>query len=135
MRNSTIKTMALGAVLALGTGLAQAAEIKQGGEMIVTYKDDVSTLDPAIGYDWQNWSMIKALFNGLTQFVAREFPKPPWLPFLRFPEDTVAPYGDLVGLAPGHQLLAGEAAIGPEQDLDPWPAPTNVGDDAGEDAA
>ena len=27
--------------------------------MIVTYKDDVSTLDPAIGYDWQNWSMIK----------------------------------------------------------------------------
>ena len=25
--------------------------------MVVSYKDDVSTLDPAIGYDWQNWSM------------------------------------------------------------------------------
>ena len=44
---------------------ALAEKIKQGGSMIVTYKDDVSTLDPAIGYDWQNWSMIKALFNGL----------------------------------------------------------------------
>ena len=36
-----------------------------GGSMIVTYKDDVATLDPAIGYDWQNWSMIKSLFDGL----------------------------------------------------------------------
>ena len=37
----------------------------QGGSMTVTYKDDVATLDPAIGYDWQNWSMIKSLFDGL----------------------------------------------------------------------
>ncbi|MGD8209826.1 MAG: ABC transporter substrate-binding protein [Desulfobacterales bacterium] len=49
---------------------ATAAEIKQGGTMIVTYKDDISTLDPAIGYDWQNWSMIKALFNGLMDYEA-----------------------------------------------------------------
>ncbi len=27
---------------------------KQGGDMVVTYKDDISTFDPAIGYDWQN---------------------------------------------------------------------------------
>ena len=27
-----------------------------------------STLDPAIGYDWQNWSMIKSLFNGLMDY-------------------------------------------------------------------
>ena len=47
-----------------------AETIKQGGSMIVTYKDDVSTLDPAIGYDWQNWSMIKALFNGLMDYEA-----------------------------------------------------------------
>lgn len=45
-----------------------ADEIKQGGSMIVTYKDDVSTLDPAIGYDWQNWSMIKSLFDGLMDY-------------------------------------------------------------------
>ena len=43
-------------------------EAKQGGSMIVTYKDDVSTLDPAIGYDWQNWSMIKSLFDGLMDY-------------------------------------------------------------------
>ena len=49
---------------------ATAEEIKQGGTMIVTYKDDISTLDPAIGYDWQNWSMIKALFNGLMDYEA-----------------------------------------------------------------
>jgi len=47
-----------------------AGGIKQGGEMIVTYKDDISTLDPAIGYDWQNWSMIKSLFNGLMDYEA-----------------------------------------------------------------
>ena len=41
---------------------------KQGGAMVVTYKDDVSTLDPAIGYDWQNWSMIKSLFDGLMDY-------------------------------------------------------------------
>jgi len=49
---------------------ATAAQIKQGGAMTVTYKDDISTLDPAIGYDWQNWSMIKALFNGLMDYKA-----------------------------------------------------------------
>jgi peptide/nickel transport system substrate-binding protein len=37
----------------------------QGGTMTVTYQEDVATLDPAIGYDWQNWSMIKSLFDGL----------------------------------------------------------------------
>nr|WP_283179086.1 ABC transporter substrate-binding protein [Gemmobacter sp. 24YEA27] len=36
--------------------------------MILTYKDDVATLDPAIGYDWQNWSMIKSVFDGLMDY-------------------------------------------------------------------
>ena len=36
--------------------------------MVVTYKDDISTFDPAIGYDWQNWSMIKSLFDGLMDY-------------------------------------------------------------------
>ena len=40
-----------------------------GGMITVTYKDDVATLDPAIGYDWQNWSMIKSLFDGLMDYV------------------------------------------------------------------
>jgi ABC-type dipeptide/oligopeptide/nickel transport system permease component len=40
-----------------------------GGSITITYKDDVATLDPAIGYDWQNWSMIKSLFDGLMDYV------------------------------------------------------------------
>ncbi|MEI4232969.1 ABC transporter substrate-binding protein [Roseovarius sp. D22-M7] len=55
-----------GLALAAGGALAQVDEdAPQGGEMVVTYQDDVATLDPAIGYDWQNWSMIKSLFDGL----------------------------------------------------------------------
>jgi ABC-type transport system substrate-binding protein len=42
---------------------------KEGGAITITYKDDVATLDPAIGYDWQNWSMIKSLFDGLMDYV------------------------------------------------------------------
>ncbi len=40
-----------------------------GGSITITYKDDVATLDPAIGYDWQNWSMIKSLFDGLMDYI------------------------------------------------------------------
>jgi len=40
-----------------------------GGAITITYKDDVATLDPAIGYDWQNWSMIKSIFDGLMDYI------------------------------------------------------------------
>lgn len=57
------------AALALAQAPATAQEdveaAPQGGTMTVTYQEDVATLDPAIGYDWQNWSMIKSLFDGL----------------------------------------------------------------------
>ena len=59
------------ALFGLGTAMplqANDADATNGGSMIVTYKDDVSTLDPAIGYDWQNWSMIKSLFDGLMDY-------------------------------------------------------------------
>ncbi|MBK1636489.1 ABC transporter substrate-binding protein [Rhodovulum adriaticum] len=65
----TLATSFLALTVAAGPALAQDfTEAKQGGSMIVTYKDDVSTLDPAIGYDWQNWSMIKSLFDGLMDY-------------------------------------------------------------------
>ncbi len=62
---TTAATLAL--LVAAPVAFAQDTP-KQGGSMIVTYKDDVSTLDPAIGYDWQNWSMIKSLFDGLMDY-------------------------------------------------------------------
>jgi peptide/nickel transport system substrate-binding protein/oligopeptide transport system substrate-binding protein len=63
-------------VAALGLPQLAAAEshssfdpnAKSGGNITITYKDDVATLDPAIGYDWQNWSMIKSLDDGLMDY-------------------------------------------------------------------
>ena len=67
-----LKTMLLAGAAALALACATlpaaAQDIKPGGTMTVTYKDDVTTLDPAIGYDWQNWSMIKSLFDGLMDY-------------------------------------------------------------------
>ena len=70
MRKTLTALAAGAALLALATaaGAQSLADAKQGGEMTVTYKDDVSTLDPANGYDWQNWSMIKSLFDGLMDY-------------------------------------------------------------------
>jgi len=68
---STVAASALALVLAMPAA-AQEEKLdpnaKQGGDIIITYKDDVATLDPAIGYDWQNWSMIKSLFDGLMDY-------------------------------------------------------------------
>ena len=68
MRKLLLTGVAAAALLAAtGATLAQD-DIKQGGSMIVTYQNDVSTLDPAIGYDWQNWSIIKSIFDGLMDY-------------------------------------------------------------------
>jgi len=58
--------LALGALL-LSASLVHAQE--QGGSAVVSFQDDISTLDPAIGYDWQNWSIIKSIFDGLMDYV------------------------------------------------------------------
>ena len=65
LRNSTI-AMALAF-----TPLPAFAQdtIKQGGDIVITYKDDIATLDPAIGYDWVNWSMIKSLYSRLMDYT------------------------------------------------------------------
>ncbi|WP_106475686.1 ABC transporter substrate-binding protein [Phytohalomonas tamaricis] len=68
---ATITKLALSVAVASLTlaGVAQADDApKAGGDIVVTYQNDVATLDPAIGYDWQNWSMIKSLFDGLMDY-------------------------------------------------------------------
>ena len=65
------QTTATAVILATvgGGGLAARADTPhQGGVATVTYKDDIATLDPAIGYDWQNWSMINSLFSRLLDY-------------------------------------------------------------------
>ena len=56
-----VAALLLAAFLHGGLGLAQ----QQGGSAVVSFQDDISTLDPQVGYDWQNWSIIKTLFDGL----------------------------------------------------------------------
>jgi peptide/nickel transport system substrate-binding protein len=71
MKSITLRGAASALVLAFALshgGPALAQEGGFGGQMVVTYKDDISTFDPAIGYDWQNWSMIKSLFDGLMDY-------------------------------------------------------------------
>ncbi|RUW95077.1 ABC transporter substrate-binding protein, partial [Mesorhizobium sp. M8A.F.Ca.ET.023.01.1.1] len=68
---STVAASALALMLGMTSARAEDTidpNARQGGEIIATYKDDVTTLDPAIGYDWQNWSMIKSLFDGLMDY-------------------------------------------------------------------
>lgn len=66
----TTRTLLRAALLA-GAALIGAfgTDVRAAGSMIVTYQSDVATLDPAVGYDWQNWSMIKSLFDGLIDYA------------------------------------------------------------------
>jgi len=66
-----MKTMlwaGVGVFALLAAAPTLADDIKQGGEMTVAFKDDMATLDPAIGYDWQNWSIIKSLYSRLMDY-------------------------------------------------------------------
>jgi len=47
---------------------AAATTPQAGGEITVVYKDDLATLDPAVGYDWTNWPAIKLVFDGLLDY-------------------------------------------------------------------
>ncbi len=76
MLKTLMRSTALAAALALAPAAAlsvalptPAAAQTQGGDIVVTYKDDIATLDPAIGYDWQNWSIIKSLFSRLMDYT------------------------------------------------------------------
>jgi peptide/nickel transport system substrate-binding protein/oligopeptide transport system substrate-binding protein len=41
---------------------------QKGGAIVIAYKDDLATLDPAIGYDWTNWPAEKLVFDGLLDY-------------------------------------------------------------------
>ena len=46
-----------------------AAGPTQGGILTQGFKDDLATLDPAIGYDWDNWPAEKMVFDGLLDYT------------------------------------------------------------------
>jgi ABC-type transport system substrate-binding protein len=67
MKRLLLSAAAAIALLAAPPAFA-AEQPKQGGAAIVTFNNDLTTLDPAIGYDWQNWSVIKSIFDGLMDY-------------------------------------------------------------------
>jgi oligopeptide transport system substrate-binding protein len=67
MRSFLIASAAALALLATAPG-ALAQTPKQGGAATVTFNNDLTTLDPQVGYDWQNWSVIKSIFDGLMDY-------------------------------------------------------------------
>ena len=67
MKKMMIYAVAAVALLAAAP-LALADAPKQGGAATITFNNDLTTLDPQVGYDWQNWSVIKSIFDGLMDY-------------------------------------------------------------------
>jgi len=65
MKRFLLSAVAALAIIAAGPA---SADPKQGGAAVITFNNDLTTLDPAIGYDWQNWSVIKSIFDGLMDY-------------------------------------------------------------------
>ncbi|MBY5540271.1 ABC transporter substrate-binding protein [Rhizobium leguminosarum] len=115
-------TMATMVALAPLSVMAQETP-KQGGDIVVTYKDDITTLDPAIGYDWVNWSMIKSLYSRLMDY-APGTPNP--VPSLA-ESFTVSPDGLTytfklhkgVKFSNGRELVASDVKYSIERAVDP----------------
>jgi ABC-type transport system substrate-binding protein len=75
---------ASGAATPASGAAAPAGTPQPGGTMSVAYQNDIATLDPAIGYDWNNWPMEKMVFDALMDYdkgttlipqLAAEMPK------------------------------------------------------------
>ena len=67
MKRLFVAALAIGCA-ALRIPLAFGETPKQGGSAVVTFNNDLTTLDPQVGYDWQNWSVIKSIFDGLMDY-------------------------------------------------------------------
>jgi peptide/nickel transport system substrate-binding protein/oligopeptide transport system substrate-binding protein len=114
-------TMASIVALAPLSAMAQAAS--NGGDIVVTYKDDITTLDPAIGYDWVNWSMIKSLYSRLMDY---EPGTPNLVPSLA-ESFTVSPDGTTytfklrkgVKFSNGREVVASDVKYSIERAVDP----------------
>ncbi len=78
IKRAMVTALAALAVLVTALGVSQPAAAfapvsqgttpQKGGSIIVAYKDDLATLDPAIGYDWTNWPAEKLVFDGLLDY-------------------------------------------------------------------
>jgi peptide/nickel transport system substrate-binding protein/oligopeptide transport system substrate-binding protein len=63
-----IASALIAGVLVLAGCSSDSSDSADGGSITVAYQNDIATLDPAIGYDWQNWSIIKSLFSRVLDY-------------------------------------------------------------------
>ena len=68
MKRLLISAAAAAALLAAAPTAFAGSDVKQGGAATITFNNDLTTLDPQVGYDWQNWSVIKSIFDGLMDY-------------------------------------------------------------------
>ena len=66
MKKFKLIGLALAAALVI-TGCSSSKE-SSNSSVVIAYQNDIATLDPAVGYDWQNWSIIKSLFSRLLDY-------------------------------------------------------------------
>src|SRR6185295_13916703 len=66
MRTSRVVAVAL--MLLIGASAPLRSMPRYGGSAVITFNNDLTTLDPQVGYDWQNWSVIKSIFDGLMDY-------------------------------------------------------------------
>jgi ABC-type transport system substrate-binding protein len=63
-------------VLALLIGVFAVPVAAQGDTLVITTLSDISTLDPAIGYDTLSWPVIPFFYRGLVQLSDPSTPEP-----------------------------------------------------------
>ncbi|MHB8572996.1 MAG: ABC transporter substrate-binding protein [Candidatus Dormibacteria bacterium] len=76
MSKSGSRVFALAALMAVFVGACGGGNTsstnggpQNGGTLVVSWKDDFKTFDPAIGYDVDSWIAERAIFNGLLDYA------------------------------------------------------------------
>jgi len=67
----SVAAFAAGLLLLAGCGgpsTASGGQPVSGGTLNITFKDDLKTLDPAVAYDTDSWSVERAIYNGLLDY-------------------------------------------------------------------
>src|SRR6202165_2964439 len=71
IRTAAMAALGVGTIFLSSCGKAATTTEGQpvsGGTLLVSFKDDLKTLDPAVGYDTDSWSIERAIYNGLLDY-------------------------------------------------------------------
>src|ERR1700682_358312 len=71
LHSAAMAVLGVGTILLSACGNAATTTEGQpvsGGTLLTSFKDDLKTLDPAIGYDTDSWLIERAIYNGLLDY-------------------------------------------------------------------